>query len=121
MWAEVVEGHLIGLKLVEVVDDVNSLNKEGGSLAAIENVNLDAGYDSGFEDGSSKEPNVNAEGLSDDFFAQYDQSDIHVNENIHDDNDGDVEVVQPTGSEADQQYMVNLRDDIATQITQARS
>ncbi|GKE53983.1 hypothetical protein Tco_1489139 [Tanacetum coccineum] len=47
-----------GVKLVEVVDDVNSLNKEGGSLAAIENVNLDAGYDSGFEDGSSKEPNV---------------------------------------------------------------
>ncbi|GJR06715.1 putative reverse transcriptase domain-containing protein [Tanacetum coccineum] len=46
------------VKLVEVVDDVNSLNKEGGSLAAIENVNLDAGYDSGFEDGSSKEPNV---------------------------------------------------------------
>ncbi|GKE50176.1 hypothetical protein Tco_1481434, partial [Tanacetum coccineum] len=50
-----------GVKLVEVVDDVNSLNKEGGSLAAIENVNLDAGYDSGFEDGSSKEPNVTRE------------------------------------------------------------
>ncbi|GJR80057.1 hypothetical protein Tco_0150842 [Tanacetum coccineum] len=60
-------------------------------------------------------------GLSDDFFAQYDQSDIHVNEDVHDDNDGDVEVVQPTGSEADQQYMVNLQDDIATQIMQARS
>ncbi|GJR06714.1 hypothetical protein Tco_0529698 [Tanacetum coccineum] len=47
--------------------------------------------------------------------------DIHVNEDVHDDNDGDVEVVQPIGSEADQQYMVNLQDDIATQIMQARS
>nr|GEU66053.1 hypothetical protein [Tanacetum cinerariifolium] len=47
-----------GVKLVEVEDDVNSLNKEGGSLAASEHVNLDAGYDSGFEDGTSKEPNV---------------------------------------------------------------
>ncbi|GJU94390.1 putative nuclease HARBI1 [Tanacetum coccineum] len=64
---------------------------------------------------------IRNEGLSDDFFAQYDQSDIHVNENVRDDNDGDVEVVQPIGSEADQQYMINLRDDIATQIMQARS
>ncbi|GKB98457.1 hypothetical protein Tco_0984594 [Tanacetum coccineum] len=53
------------------------------------------------------------------FFAQYAQSDIHVNENVRDDNDGDVEVAQPIGSEADQQYMINLRDDIATQIMQA--
>ncbi|GKB87414.1 hypothetical protein Tco_0959686 [Tanacetum coccineum] len=44
--------------LVEVEDDVNSFNKEGGSSAASEHVNLDAGYDSSFEDGSSKEPNV---------------------------------------------------------------
>ncbi|GJW91162.1 hypothetical protein Tco_0168715 [Tanacetum coccineum] len=43
---------------VEIEDDVNSLNKEGGSSAASEHVNLDAGYDSSFEDGSSKEPNV---------------------------------------------------------------
>ncbi|GJY79634.1 RNA-directed DNA polymerase, eukaryota [Tanacetum coccineum] len=43
---------------VEVEDDVNSFNKEGGSSAASEHVNLDAGYDSSFEDGSSKEPNV---------------------------------------------------------------
>ncbi|GJT04002.1 putative harbinger transposase-derived nuclease domain-containing protein [Tanacetum coccineum] len=64
---------------------------------------------------------IRKEGLSDDFFAQYDQSDIHVNENVRDDNDGDVEVAQPIGSEADQQYMINLRDDIATQIMQARS
>ncbi|GKB49140.1 putative nuclease HARBI1, partial [Tanacetum coccineum] len=48
-------------------------------------------------------------------------SDIHVNENVRDDNDGDFEVAQPIGSEADQQYMINLRDDIATQIMQARS
>ncbi|GJX99581.1 Myb/SANT-like domain, harbinger transposase-derived nuclease domain protein [Tanacetum coccineum] len=47
-----------GVKLVEVEDDVNSFNKEGGSSAASEHVNLDAGYDSSFEDGSSKEPNV---------------------------------------------------------------
>ncbi|GJY60002.1 putative harbinger transposase-derived nuclease domain-containing protein [Tanacetum coccineum] len=64
---------------------------------------------------------IRKEGLSDDFFAQYDQTDIHVNENVRDDNDGDVEVAQPIGSEADQQYMINLRDDIATQIMQARS
>ncbi|GKC59520.1 hypothetical protein Tco_1087118 [Tanacetum coccineum] len=63
---------------------------------------------------------IRKEGLSDDFFAQYDQSDIHVNENVRDDNDGDVEVAQPIGSEADQQYMINLRDDIATLIMQAR-
>ncbi|GKA66065.1 hypothetical protein Tco_0765873 [Tanacetum coccineum] len=63
---------------------------------------------------------IRKEGLSDDFFAKYDQSDIHVNENIRDDNDGDAEVAQPIGSEADQQYMINLRDDIATQIMQAR-
>ncbi|GJX59337.1 hypothetical protein Tco_0290727 [Tanacetum coccineum] len=47
-----------GVKLVEVEDDVNNLNKEGGSLATSKRVNLDTGYDSGFEDGSSKEPNV---------------------------------------------------------------
>ncbi|GJS27540.1 hypothetical protein Tco_0488160 [Tanacetum coccineum] len=44
--------------LFEIEDDVNSLNKEGGSSAASEHVNLNAGYDSSFEDGSSKEPNV---------------------------------------------------------------
>ncbi|GJV27071.1 hypothetical protein Tco_1383519 [Tanacetum coccineum] len=38
--------------------DLFILNKEGGSSAASEHINLDAGYDSGFEDGSSKEPNV---------------------------------------------------------------
>ncbi|GJX47518.1 hypothetical protein Tco_0272708 [Tanacetum coccineum] len=64
---------------------------------------------------------IRKEGLSDDFFAQYDQSDMHVNENVRDDNDGDVEVAQPIGSEANQQYMINLRDDIATQMMQARS
>ncbi|GJT97892.1 hypothetical protein Tco_1093410 [Tanacetum coccineum] len=47
-----------GVKLVEVEDDVNSFNKECGSSAAREHVNLDAGYDYSFEDGSSKEPNV---------------------------------------------------------------
>ncbi|GKB50520.1 hypothetical protein Tco_0901273 [Tanacetum coccineum] len=46
------------VKLVEVEDDVNIFNKEGGSLATSEHVNLDAGYDTSFEDGSSKEPNV---------------------------------------------------------------
>ncbi|GJX41477.1 hypothetical protein Tco_0256467 [Tanacetum coccineum] len=64
---------------------------------------------------------IRKEGLSDDFFAQYDQSDIHINENVRDDNDGDVEVAEPIGSEADQQYMINLRDDSALQIMQARS
>nr|GEW96103.1 TMV resistance protein N [Tanacetum cinerariifolium] len=44
------------VKLVE--DDVSSLRKEGGSSAASKHVNFDAGYDSSFEDGSSKEPNV---------------------------------------------------------------
>ncbi|GJW09694.1 hypothetical protein Tco_1575521 [Tanacetum coccineum] len=34
--------------------------------------------------------------------CQYDQSDIHDNANVCDDNDGDVEVVQLIGSEADQ-------------------
>ncbi|GJX99580.1 putative harbinger transposase-derived nuclease domain-containing protein [Tanacetum coccineum] len=43
---------------------------------------------------------IRKEGLSDDFFAEYDQSDIHVHENVRDDNDGDVEVAQPIGSEA---------------------
>nr|GFD37096.1 myb/SANT-like domain, Harbinger transposase-derived nuclease domain protein [Tanacetum cinerariifolium] len=47
-----------GFKLVEIEDDVNNLNKEGGSSAASEHVNLDAGYDSSFKDGSSKEPNI---------------------------------------------------------------
>ncbi|GKE14046.1 hypothetical protein Tco_1421623 [Tanacetum coccineum] len=51
---------------------------------------------------------IRNEGLSDDFFAQYDQSDIHVNENVRDDNDVDVEVAQPIRSEADQQYMISL-------------
>ncbi|GJX03643.1 hypothetical protein Tco_0189559, partial [Tanacetum coccineum] len=50
--------HVESWELVEIEDDVNSWNKEGGSLAASEHVNLDAGYDSSFEDGSSKEPNV---------------------------------------------------------------
>ncbi|GJZ36864.1 hypothetical protein Tco_0583055 [Tanacetum coccineum] len=45
---------------------------------------------------------------------------MHDNENVRDDNDGDAEVVQPIGSEDDQQYMINLPDDIATQIMQAR-
>ncbi|GJS40028.1 hypothetical protein Tco_0565071 [Tanacetum coccineum] len=265
-----------GVKLVEVEDDVNIFNKEGGSLATSEHVNLDAGYDTSFEDGSSKEPNV-ARGMrkkskkdselgeleetiknaitniaaqenqgptmeechenlksmrlepdDSDYLAATDKmlvfseevirpttfnpnpnipgnnrrecrmfkgavgaldgtlihayvpshkqnvykargrcdcyqnilaicdfnmiftyivagwedkyylwdaayrhtrgfmapyrnvSDIHVNENVRDDNDGDVEVAQPIGSEADQQYMINLRDDIATQIMQAR-
>lgn len=47
-----------GVKVVEVQDDVNSLNEDGGSWAASEHRNLDAGYDSGFEGGSSKEQNV---------------------------------------------------------------
>ncbi|GJR63167.1 hypothetical protein Tco_1505329 [Tanacetum coccineum] len=55
------------------------------------------------------------------FMAPYRISGIHVNENVRDDNDGDFEVAQPIGSEADQQYMINLRDDIPTQIMQARS
>ncbi|PWA81012.1 hypothetical protein CTI12_AA190830 [Artemisia annua] len=46
------------VKVIEVEDDVNSLNEDGGSWAASEHRNLDAGYDSGFEGGSSKEPNV---------------------------------------------------------------
>lgn len=47
-----------GVKVVEVEDDVNSLNEDVGSWAASEHRNVDAGYDSGFEGGSSKEPNV---------------------------------------------------------------
>ncbi|GKE03377.1 hypothetical protein Tco_1395395, partial [Tanacetum coccineum] len=52
------------------------------------------------------------------FMAPYrNVSNMHVNENVRDDNDGDV--VHPIGSEADQQYMMNLRDDIAAQIMQS--
>ena len=47
-----------GVNVVEVEDDVNSLNEDGSSWAASEHKNVDAGYDSGFEGGSSKEPNV---------------------------------------------------------------
>ncbi|GJX03770.1 hypothetical protein Tco_0189686 [Tanacetum coccineum] len=54
-WAIVGRKHS---ELVEIEDDVSSLNKEGGSSTASEHVNLDAGYDSSFENGSSKEPNV---------------------------------------------------------------
>ena len=62
---------------------------------------------------------IRKEGLDDDLFTQYDQGDVHDNENVHDDNNGDVEVVQPIGSNADQQYMINLRDQIAAQIMQS--
>ncbi|PWA60978.1 myb/SANT-like domain, Harbinger transposase-derived nuclease domain protein [Artemisia annua] len=47
-----------GVKVVEVEDDVNSFNEDGGSWAASEHRNVDASYDTSFEGGSSKEPNV---------------------------------------------------------------
>ena len=62
---------------------------------------------------------IRKEGLEDELFTQYDQGDVHDNENVHDDNNGDVEVVQPIGSNADQQYMIYLRDQIAAQIMQS--
>ncbi|PWA53800.1 myb/SANT-like domain, Harbinger transposase-derived nuclease domain protein [Artemisia annua] len=47
-----------GVKVVEVEDDVNSFNEDGGYWAASEHRNVDASYDTSFEGGSSKEPNV---------------------------------------------------------------
>ncbi|GJY00605.1 hypothetical protein Tco_0357623 [Tanacetum coccineum] len=59
------------------------------------------------------------EGLSDDFFSQYDQNELNDNENVQ--NDYDDEDIQPHGSAANQHYMTTLRDEIAAQLMQSRA
>ncbi|XP_071738895.1 uncharacterized protein [Rutidosis leptorrhynchoides] len=70
---------------------------------------------------------IRKEGLSDELFAKYDQPNVqldndHVqhngNEEVDDDDDDDD--VQPHGTRADRQYMINLRDQIAEQLMQTR-
>ena len=79
---------------------------------------------------------IRKEGLSDEFFSRYDQAQIPVcgtvqggnvqNDGAEDDGNGgggdedddDDDEVQPQGSIADQQYMINLRDEIAAQLMQ---
>ncbi|KAL7610728.1 uncharacterized protein LOC111911452 [Lactuca sativa] len=60
------------------------------------------------------------EGLSDEYFSQYNQVDISLqSNNVQDDDDeeeDDVDEVQPHGSARDREYMVHLRDQIADQL-----
>ncbi|XP_023732613.2 uncharacterized protein LOC111880418 [Lactuca sativa] len=60
------------------------------------------------------------EGLSDEYFSQYNQVDISLQRNnVQDDDDkeeDDVDEVQPHGSARDREYMVHLRDQIADQL-----
>lgn len=50
--------------------------------------------------------------IRDDFFSQYDQREVHDNENIQDDDDDDDAEykVQPQESAPDQQYMITRRE-----------
>nr|GEZ92589.1 hypothetical protein [Tanacetum cinerariifolium] len=64
-------------------------------------------------------PHPPTEGLSDDFFSQYDQNELNDGENVQ--NDYDDEDIQSHESAADQQYMTTLRDEIATQLMQSRA
>nr|KAJ0194203.1 hypothetical protein LSAT_V11C800411170 [Lactuca sativa] len=60
------------------------------------------------------------EGLSDEYFSQYNQVDISLqSNNVQDDDDeeeDDMDEVQPHGSARDREYMVHLRDQIADQL-----
>nr|KAJ0186287.1 hypothetical protein LSAT_V11C900464880 [Lactuca sativa] len=60
------------------------------------------------------------EGLSDEYFSQYNQVDISLqSNNVQDDDDDeedDVDEVQPHGSARDREYMVHLRDQIVDQL-----
>nr|KAJ0192580.1 hypothetical protein LSAT_V11C800447370 [Lactuca sativa] len=63
------------------------------------------------------------EGLSDEYFSQYNQVDVSLqSNNVRDDDDeeeeeeDDVDEVQPHGSARDREYMVHLRDQIADQL-----
>ncbi|XP_052626775.1 uncharacterized protein LOC111896460 [Lactuca sativa] len=68
--------------------------------------------------------NVRKEGLSDEYFSQYNQVDISLqSNNVQDDDDeeeeeeeDDVDEVQPHRSARDQEYMVHLQDQIANQL-----
>ncbi|KAK1423491.1 hypothetical protein QVD17_18794 [Tagetes erecta] len=65
---------------------------------------------------------IRKEGLSDDLFFQYDQPQMPVDGDDDngggDDDDVDDDELQSHGSSADQQYMINMRDGIATQLMQ---
>ncbi|KAJ9552758.1 hypothetical protein OSB04_016803 [Centaurea solstitialis] len=58
---------------------------------------------------------IRKEGLSDEFFPEYDQTTIIEQEG---NDEGEAEEVQPHGSTADQTYMASLREEIATQLIQ---
>nr|KAJ0221145.1 hypothetical protein LSAT_V11C200080520 [Lactuca sativa] len=70
---------------------------------------------------------IRKEGLSDEYFSQYNQVDISLQRNnVQDDDDDDdddeeeeeddVDEVQPHRSARDREYMVHLRDQIADQL-----
>ncbi|GJY01238.1 putative harbinger transposase-derived nuclease domain-containing protein [Tanacetum coccineum] len=66
---------------------------------------------------------IRKEGLDDELFSTYDQSNVQLdNENVLVEDDGGIEedeVVQPQRNASDQQYMTNLRDQIAQQLMQS--
>nr|KAJ0204905.1 hypothetical protein LSAT_V11C500258830 [Lactuca sativa] len=66
---------------------------------------------------------IRKEGLSDEYFSQYNQVNISLqSNNVQDDDDDyeeeedDVDEVQPHESARDREYMVHLRDQIADQL-----
>ncbi|KAI3709115.1 hypothetical protein L2E82_38874 [Cichorium intybus] len=60
---------------------------------------------------------IRKEGFSDEFFSQYDQVDAPI-QSDDDEGEDDEDDVQPHGSAADREYMVNLRDQIADHLMQ---
>ncbi|GJZ64487.1 Myb/SANT-like domain, harbinger transposase-derived nuclease domain protein [Tanacetum coccineum] len=66
---------------------------------------------------------IRKEGLDDELFSMYDQSNVQLNnENVLVEDDGGIEedeVVQPQENASDRQYMTNLRDQIAQQLMQS--
>ncbi|KAK9050246.1 hypothetical protein SSX86_030784 [Deinandra increscens subsp. villosa] len=60
---------------------------------------------------------IRKEGLSDDFFAQYDQPNVSL-QNSHVHVNGNEDEVEAHGTAADRDYMTQLRDGIAEQLMQ---
>ena len=60
---------------------------------------------------------IRKEGLSDEYFAEYDQPNVSFR-NTHVTVDDDEDEVQTNGTAADREFMTQLRDEIAEQLIQ---
>ncbi|KAL4556320.1 hypothetical protein LXL04_038967 [Taraxacum kok-saghyz] len=70
--------------------------------------------------GLAKRRRIRKEGLTDEYFAQYDQPNVSFrNTNVFVDDDEDE--VQPIGTAADREFMTQVRDEIAEQLMQIYS